>query len=54
MAVVLAGFVLVPIALAGVWVGLRIAAAVREQFDELMPQRMVDFAGFVPLQRAGE
>lgn len=54
MAVVLAGLVLVPLALAGVWVGLRVAAAVREQFDELMPQRMVDFAGFVPLPRAGE
>jgi hypothetical protein len=27
--------------------GIRIGAAVRDQFDELLPQRMVDFSGFV-------
>lgn len=29
------------------YLGVRIGQAIRDQFDELMPQRMVDFSGFV-------
>jgi hypothetical protein len=48
-AMIIAGLVLLPLAGAGLWLGLRIAAVLREQFDELMPQRMVDYAGFVKM-----
>mgnify|MGYP001809593463 FL=1 len=32
------------------WVGLKIAQAARERFDALLPQRMVDYCGFVPAE----
>ena len=35
------------LALASVQFGMRELRAVRDQFDELMPQRMVDYAGFI-------
>jgi FAD synthase len=31
----------------GLFLGVHIGHAVRDQFDELLPQRMVDFSGFV-------
>lgn len=48
MAVVIAGLALAGLGLAGVWVGVRVSRILRERFDELMPQRMVDYSGFVP------
>jgi hypothetical protein len=48
-AIIIAALVLLPLAGAGLWLGLRIAAVLREQFEELMPQRMVDYAGFVKM-----
>lgn len=48
-AMMIAAVVLAPVALAGVWLGVQIARVLREQFEELMPQRMVDYAGFVQL-----
>lgn len=41
--------ILAALAACGVWVGLSIVRALRDGFDELMPQRMVDYAGFVAL-----
>jgi hypothetical protein len=37
---------------ASLYVGLRIARVLREQFDELMPQRMIDYSGFVNVDAA--
>jgi hypothetical protein len=48
VAMLFAGFAVCGLVLGGVFVGLRIVRVLSEQFDELMPQRMVDFAGFVP------
>jgi hypothetical protein len=48
-ALVLAGVLLMPLAMIGVWAGVRVSLVLREQFEELMPQRMVDYAGFVKL-----
>lgn len=35
------------LAAAGLYVGVVVARVVRDQFDELLPQRMVDYSGFV-------
>jgi hypothetical protein len=43
----LALIVLCALAVGGLYVGVLIGKAVRDQFDELMPQRMVDYSGFV-------
>jgi hypothetical protein len=49
----MAAVLLVGLGLAGVYVGVRIAHVLGEQFDELMPERMVEYSGFVqfPLGR---
>jgi hypothetical protein len=39
--------VLSALAAVGLYVGVIIARVVRDQFDELLPQRMVDYSGFV-------
>jgi hypothetical protein len=44
---IIAALVTCGLGAASLYVGLRIARAVREQFDELMPQRMIDYSGFV-------
>jgi hypothetical protein len=42
------GFVFLSgLAAIGFYAGITVARVVRDQFDELMPQRMVDFSGFV-------
>lgn len=48
-------FILTTIALsalgfAGVILGLKLARTLREQFDEMMPQRMIDYSGFVNVE----
>jgi hypothetical protein len=42
--------------LAGVtlFVGVKIGRIVRDQFDELLPQRMVDYSGFVDAKAHNE
>jgi hypothetical protein len=30
-----------------IYVGVKLVSVLREQFDELMPQRMIDYSGFV-------
>jgi hypothetical protein len=51
--VLIASIVLVGLGSGGVWLGLQIVRVLREQFDELMPERMVEYSGFVqfPLGR---
>jgi hypothetical protein len=36
------------------YVGIRIIRVVREQFDELLPQRMIDYSGFVCVDKSGD
>jgi hypothetical protein len=45
--VILAFLCLGVLAAMSLYLGARIGRAVRDQFDELMPQRMVDYSGFV-------
>lgn len=40
---------LLGLSMAGLYVGLRVAAVVRDQFDEMLPQRMVEYSGFVKM-----
>ena len=47
IAVILAGVATLACVCAGVWGGLKLARAMSERFDELLPQRMVDYAGYV-------
>jgi hypothetical protein len=35
------------LAAVSLYMGIRIGRAVRDQFDELLPQRMIDYSGFV-------
>jgi hypothetical protein len=49
-AFVLAAVAATGIAAAGGWIGLKVAQAARERFDALLPQRMVDYCGFVPAE----
>ena len=51
--VIISLLVLASMGLIGLYVGVRIARVLREQFEELMPQRMVEYSGFVqfPLGR---
>ncbi len=44
---IIAAVCLFALAIASFFIGIRIGRAVRDQFDELMPQRMVDYSGFV-------
>jgi hypothetical protein len=50
LVIIISGVALAAIGSAGVYVGLKLAGALREQFDELMPQRMIDYSGFVTLE----
>jgi hypothetical protein len=45
--IILAFLCLGMLAAVSLYVGTRIGRIVRDQFDELMPQRMVDYSGFV-------
>lgn len=49
-AMIVAGFVLGGLGLVGLYVGVKLAGVLREQFDELMPQRMIDYSGFVNVE----
>jgi hypothetical protein len=49
---IIAVLVLCALGSAGFYIGVRIARIVREQFDELMPQRMIDYSGFVRIDSA--
>ncbi len=35
------------LAVGGLYIGVVVARVVADQFDELMPQRMIDYSGFV-------
>ena len=51
--IIISGLILGGLGLIGLYVGIRIARVMREQFEELMPQRMVEYSGFIqfPLGR---
>lgn len=49
---IVSGVVLAALCMMGAYVGVRLASVVREQFDELMPQRMIDYSGFVCVEPA--
>jgi hypothetical protein len=51
MPVIITSLVIVFLGCLALYLGLRLARVMREQFEELMPQRMVDYAGFVDLPR---
>jgi hypothetical protein len=51
-AIVLAAVAATGIGGVSAWIGLKIAQAARERFDALLPQRMVDYCGFVPAEIA--
>jgi hypothetical protein len=52
--VIISGILLCALAVLAVYIGVRLARAVRDQFDELMPQRMVDYSGFIEGARSPE
>jgi hypothetical protein len=47
MAMIIAGLILVSLGFIALVAGLSLVRVMGEQFDELMPQRMVDFSGFI-------
>jgi hypothetical protein len=47
LAWMIAGLIVSILAYVGLVLGLRLAHLMREQFDELLPQRMIDYAGYV-------
>jgi hypothetical protein len=49
---IVSGIVLAALCMMAAYVGVRLARVVREQFDELMPQRMIDYSGFVCVEPA--
>lgn len=49
---IFAGLVLAALGMVGVYVGVKLARVLREQFDELLPQRMIDYSGFVIVEPA--
>jgi hypothetical protein len=49
---IIAGVVLTALACLGLVIGIKLARIFREQFDELMPQRMIDYSGFVNVDPA--
>jgi hypothetical protein len=49
---IISGLVLMALCFMAAYVGIRIAQVLREQFDELMPQRMIDYSGFVCVEPA--
>lgn len=44
---VLASIVLCVVACGGLYLGFQVVRSLGEQFDELLPQRMVDYSGFI-------
>lgn len=50
MAVIFATVTVAALGGVATWAGVRIARAATERFDALLPQRMVDYCGFVPAQ----
>jgi hypothetical protein len=44
---IISGAILCALFFAGAVLGLKLARIMREQFDELLPQRMIDYNGFV-------
>jgi hypothetical protein len=51
MPVIITSLFLVAVGGLALFFGLKLARVMREQFEELMPQRMVDYSGFVDLPR---
>jgi hypothetical protein len=49
---IIAGVALTGLGACGVYVGVKLVRALREQFDELLPQRMIDYSGFVIVEPA--
>jgi hypothetical protein len=49
---IIAAIVLTGLGACGVYVGLKLVRVQREQFDELLPQRMIDYSGFVIVEPA--
>jgi hypothetical protein len=45
--IIISTIVLCALGLVCAYVGTRLVRAMRDQFDELMPQRMVDYSGFI-------
>ncbi|GBF57565.1 hypothetical protein PbB2_01232 [Candidatus Phycosocius bacilliformis] len=52
MAGFLATLILLALAGIGLYLGLKLARVMGEQFEELLPQRMVDYSGFVDVPPA--
>ena len=44
---VLASIVLCVVTCGGLYLGFQVVRSLGEQFDELLPQRMVDYSGFI-------
>jgi len=51
MPVIITSLIIVSLGCLALYLGLKLARVMREQFEELMPQRMVDYSGFVDLPR---
>ncbi len=51
MPVIITSLIVVALGCLALYLGLKLARVLREQFEELMPQRMVDYSGFVELPR---
>ena len=51
MPVIIASLIVVALGCLALYLGLKLVRVMREQFEELMPQRMVDYSGFVELPR---
>ncbi len=54
LSIAISGILVCALAMLAAYAGLRVARAIRDQFDELMPQRMVDYSGFIEGARAPE
>jgi hypothetical protein len=48
---IIASLIVIALGCLALYLGLKLAHVMREQFEELMPQRMVDYSGFVDMQR---
>lgn len=44
---ILALSVLCVVSAGGIYLGVQVFRSIGEQFDELLPQRMVDYSGFI-------
>ncbi|GIU67586.1 hypothetical protein [Candidatus Phycosocius spiralis] len=47
MAIMIVGLILIALGLVALSVGIAFVRVMGEQFDELLPQRMVDLSGFI-------